>query len=120
MNTGLVIAQVLLGAVFLTTGAVKLTQPRAEMAAGPMRWAADVSDARFRTIGALEVLAVAGLVLAAAFQVPALTTLAAIGLALTMVGAIATHVRYREFDRLVVPVVLLVVSILVAVGAHGL
>jgi len=34
--------------------------------------------------------------------------------------AIVTHVRYREFDRLVVPVVLLVVSILVAVGAHGL
>jgi hypothetical protein len=29
-------------------------------------------------------------------------------------------VRYREFDRLVVPVVLLVVSILVAIGAPGL
>jgi hypothetical protein len=90
------------------------------MAAGPMPWAADVSDARFRTIGALEVLAVVGLVLAAAFHAPALTTLAAGGLALTMVGAIVTHVRYREFDRLAVPVILLVVSILVAIGAHGL
>jgi uncharacterized membrane protein YphA (DoxX/SURF4 family) len=120
MNTGLWIAQLLLGAVFLTTGTVKLTHAREEMAAGPMPWAADVSDARFRTIGALEVLAVVGLVLAAAFHAPALTTLAAGGLALTMVGAIVTHVRYREFDRLAVPVILLVVSILVAIGAHGL
>jgi uncharacterized membrane protein YphA (DoxX/SURF4 family) len=120
MNTGLWIAQVLLGAIFLTTGTIKLTHAREQMAAGPMRWAADVSDARFRTIGALEVLAVAGLVLAAAFHTPVLTTLAATGLALTMVGAIVTHVRYREFDRLVVPVVLLVVSILVAIGAHSL
>ena len=120
MNTGLWIAQALLAAVFLITGSVKLTHAREEMAAGPMPWAADVSDARFRTIGALEVLAVVGLLVAAAFQAPALTTLAAAGLALTMVGAIVTHVRYREFDRLVVPVVLLVVSILVAIGAHGL
>jgi uncharacterized membrane protein YphA (DoxX/SURF4 family) len=120
MTTGLWIAQALLAAIFLTTGTIKLTHTREEMAAGPMPWAADVSDARFRTIGALEVLAVAGLVIAAAFHAPALTTLAALGLALTMVGAIATHVRYREFDRLVVPVVLLVVSVLVAIGAHGL
>jgi hypothetical protein len=37
-----------------------------------------------------------------------------------MVGAIVTQLRSREFDRLVVAVVLLVVSILVAIGAHGL
>ncbi len=120
MNTGLWIAQALLAAIFLTTGTVKLTHAREEMAAGPMRWAGDVSDARFRTIGALEVLAVVGLLLAAVFHAPALTTLAAAGLALTMVGAIATHVHYREFNRLVLPVVLLVVSILVAIGAQGL
>ena len=120
MNTGLWIAEALLAAVFLTSGTVKLTHAREEMAAGPMRWAADVSDARFRTIGALEVTAVAGLAIAAALHVPALTTLAAIGLGLTMVGAIATHVRYREFERIAVPVVLLVVSTVVAIGAHGL
>jgi uncharacterized membrane protein YphA (DoxX/SURF4 family) len=118
MATGIWIAQALLAAIFLATGTIKLTHAREQMAAGPMRWAADVSDARFRTIGALEVLAVAGLVLAAALHTPALTTLAATGLALTMVGAIVTHVRYREFDRLVVPVVLLVVAVLVAVGAQ--
>ena len=119
MNTGLWIAQLLLAEILLTTGTVKLTHAREEMAAGPMRWAADVSDARFRAIGALEVLAVVGLLVAAAFHAPALTTLAAAGLALTMVGAIVTHARYREFDRLAVPVVLLVVAILVAIGAQG-
>jgi len=55
MNTGLWIAQALLAAVFLTTGTVKLTHAREEMASGPMPWAADVSDAQFRTIGLLEV-----------------------------------------------------------------
>ena len=85
-----------------------------------MRWAADVTDARFRTIGALEVLAALGLLLAAALDAPILSTLAATGLALTMVGAIATHVRYRETERIAVPAVLLVVSIFVAIAAQGL
>ena len=44
METTLWIVQVLLAVIFLVTGLTKLTQPRAKMAAGPMRWAADVSD----------------------------------------------------------------------------
>ena len=66
------------------------------MAAGPMRWAADVTDAQFRTLGALEVLAAVALIAAAALGAPILTALAAAGLALTMIGAIATHVRLGE------------------------
>ena len=120
MDTTLWIAEVLLAAIFATTGAVKLTQPRQQLAAGPMSWAADVSDAQFRTIGALEVLAAAGLVLALALDVPALTALAATGLALTMVGAIVTHARLHETERLAAPVLLLAVSIFVAIGAQGL
>ncbi len=68
MDTALWITQPLLAATFLTTGLTKLTQPRATMAAGPMRWAADVSDAQFRTIGLLEVLGAFGLVLPAALR----------------------------------------------------
>jgi hypothetical protein len=63
MDTALWIMQALLAAIFLTTGVTKLTQPRAKMAAGPMRWAADISDAQFRTIGLLEVLGALGLIL---------------------------------------------------------
>jgi uncharacterized membrane protein YphA (DoxX/SURF4 family) len=120
MDTALWIAQLLLMAIFLTTGLIKLTQPRLKMAAGPMRWAADVTDAQFRAIGALEVLAVLGLILAAALNAPILNTLAATGLALTMVGAIVTHVRYRETERLAVPAVLLVVAIFAAIAPQGL
>ena len=88
MDTTLWIAEALLAAIFAITGTVKLTQPRELLAAGPMSWAADVTDAQFRTIGALEVLGAVGLVLAAALGAPGLTALAATGLALTMVGAI--------------------------------
>ena len=97
METALWIAQVLLAAIFLVTGTTKLTQPRLKMAAGPMRWAADVTDRQFRTIGLLEVLGAIGLILPAALGIaPLLTSLAAIGLVLVMVGAIHTHVRYDE------------------------
>ena len=102
MATTLWIAEVLLGAIFLTSGTIKLTQPRTKMAAGPMHWAADVTDAQFRTIGALEVLGVLGLILAAA------------------TGAIATHARYGETERIPVPAVLLVVTIFVAIAAQHL
>ena len=124
MNTLLWIAQGLLAAVFLATGLTKLTQSRAKMAAGPMRWAADVTDAQFRAIGALEVLGAIGLIVPAALGVaPILTAFAARGLVLTMVAAIAIHRRLGETERLAVPVVVLALALVVAVerfGAHSL
>jgi hypothetical protein len=36
-----------------------------------------------------------------------------------MVGAIRTHVRYAETDRLAVPIVVLALALLVAVGGFG-
>ena len=120
METALWVVQGLLAALFLATGLTKLTQPRAKMAAGPMHWAADVSDAQFRTIGVLEVAGAVGLILPAALGVaPLLSALAAVGLVLTMVGAIATHVRYGEINRLVVPVVTLALAVLVAIERFG-
>jgi DoxX-like family len=102
----------------------KLMQPRAQLAAGPMGWAADVTDVEFRTVGLLEVLGALGLVLPGALGVaPLLTPLAAVGLALTMIGAIVTHVRMGETDRLAVPIVLLALTLFLAIerfGAHSL
>jgi uncharacterized membrane protein YphA (DoxX/SURF4 family) len=120
VETALWIGQVLLAAIFLMTGMTKLTQPRQKMAAGPMRWAADVTDAQFRTIGLLEVLGAIGLILPAALGIARLLTpLAAVGLVLTMVGAIRTHVRYAETDRLAVPIVVLALALFVAVETFG-
>jgi uncharacterized membrane protein YphA (DoxX/SURF4 family) len=124
MDTVLWIVQSLLAGIFLATGLIKLTQPRLKMAAGPMGWAADVTDGQFRTIGLLEVLGAIGLILPGALGIaPGLVPLAALGLALTMIGAIVTHVRYGETERLVVPIVLLGLALFVAVerlAAHSL
>ena len=120
MNTVLWIAQIVLAGLFLITGLTKLTQPRLKMAAGPMRWAADATDRQFRAIGLLEVLGALGLILPGALGIATgLLPLAAIGLALTMVGAIATHVRYKEVDRVAVPVVVLGLALFVAIGSVG-
>ena len=120
MDTVLWIAQILLAGLFLITGLTKLTQPRLKMAAGPMRWAADATDRQFRAIGLLEVLGALGLILPGALGIATgLLPLAATGLALTMVGAIATHVRYKEVDRVAVPVVVLGLALFVAVGYVG-
>lgn len=120
MYTALWILQVLLAAIFLASGTTKLTQPRLKMAAGPMRWAADVTDAQFRAIGLVEVLGAIGLILPAALGVaPLLTPLAAVGLVLTMVGAVRTHVRHAETHRLAVPIVVLAAALFVAVAGFG-
>src|SRR5689334_5978409 len=124
MNTALWILQGALAALFLVTGLTKLTQPREKLAAGPMRWAADVTDTQFRAIGLLEVAGAVGLVVPAALGIaPGLTVLAALGLVLTMVGAVATHARYGEISHLAVPLVVLGLALLVAVeriGPHSL
>jgi hypothetical protein len=80
---------------------------------------ADVSDAQFRAIGVVEVLGAIGLIVPAAFVSPLLTPLAAVGLVLTMVGAIRTHVRYAEGDRLAVPIVVLALALFVVVEGFG-
>jgi DoxX-like family len=128
MDNALWIVQSLLAGIFLATGLIKLTQPRLKMAAGPMAWAADVTDGQFRTLGLLEVLGAIGLILPGALGIaPRLLPVAALGLVLvlvlTMIGAIVTHVRYGEAERLAVPIVLLGLALFVAVerfGAHSL
>jgi uncharacterized membrane protein YphA (DoxX/SURF4 family) len=116
METALWITQVLLAAIFFATGMTKLTQPRLKLAAGPMSWAADVTDDQFRALGLLEVAGALGLILPAATGIaPLLTPLAAVGLALTMVGAIGTHLREGEPERLAVPIILLALCLFVAV-----
>lgn len=120
MNTALWIAQGSLAAIFTLTGMTKLTQRRERLAAGPMSWAADVTDAQFKAIGLVEVLAAVGLILPGLLGIaPVLTPLAAVGLAMTMVGAIATHARLGETVRLPPPVILLVVTLFVAIERFG-
>jgi hypothetical protein len=73
-----------------------------------------------KTIGVLEVLAAVGLILPALVDnVPVLVPLAALGLVPLMAGAMITHARRREFQMIVVNLVLLVTAAVVAWGRFG-
>jgi len=120
MDTAVWIVAALLAALFLVTGLAKITRPRLEMAEGRMKWAADVTDDQFRAVGVLELLGAAGLILPAVLGIaPTLVPLAAVGLALTMVGAIVAHLRLGETDRLAVPIVVLALALFVVVEGFG-
>jgi uncharacterized membrane protein YphA (DoxX/SURF4 family) len=96
LNTILWIFQVVLAMMFLMAGAMKMMQPKDKMAE-KMAWVEDFSQDQIRGIGMLEVFGALGLVLPAVTGIlPVLVPLAALGLALTMMGAFFTHLRRKE------------------------
>ena len=82
--------------------------------------AEDFSDTGVRTIGALEILGALGLLLPAVAGVATvLVPIAAVGLALVMVGAAVTHRRRGELPMIGSNVVLLVLAVVVAWARFG-
>ncbi|SPL88285.1 putative integral membrane protein [[Actinomadura] parvosata subsp. kistnae] len=116
MNVALWIIAGLLAAAFLAGGTIKLVLPKKKLAATSTGgWAEDFGTGSVKTIGVLEVLAAAGLILPAALGIaPVLVPLAALGLALLMVGAMITHLRRHEEKAIVVNVAYLVLAVFVA------
>lgn len=118
MNVLAWILSALLAIAFLGAGASKLVTPREKLLANPrMSWAGDFSDVQVKAIATLEVLASIGLILPWLLDVArVLTPLAAVGLALTMIGALVTHGRRGELKQ-AAPVnsLLLVIAVAVAV-----
>ena len=111
--------QILLALAFLLAGMIKVSQPRQKLAAS-MGWVEDFSDTGVRTIGALEILAGVGLLLPAVTGVATvLVPLAAVGLALLMVGAAATHRRRGELPLIGINAVLLLLAVVVAAARFG-
>ncbi len=116
MGVALWVVQGLLAVAFLGAGAMKLSQPKEKLAAN-MGWVEDFSQPAVRLIGAVEVFGAVGLVLPALTGIlPWLTPLAALGLALTMIGAALTHLRRKEYGNIAVNAVLLVLAAFVAYG----
>lgn len=116
MNIALWIVQALLAVVFSMAGAMKLAQPKEKMAER-MAFVEDLTEGQLRAIGVLEILGAIGLILPAlAGILPWLTPLAAVGLVLTMIGAMVVHVRRNEYSNLVVNLVLLALAAFVAYG----
>lgn len=119
MDLALWIVAGLLAVAYLFGGAGKLIISKEKIAGfGPSaRWVEDFSAGTVKVIGALEVLAAAGLILPAVLGIaPVLVPLAALGLVMVMSGAAITRVRRREFKFMVADLVYLVLAGFVAWG----
>jgi len=116
MNIALWIVQGLLTVAFVMAGGMKLSQPK-EKLAGQMPWVNDFAPGTVKLIGALELLGGIGLVAPMLTGIlPWLTPIAAGGLVLTMLGAMATHLRRGENQMIVVNLVLVLRAAFVAYG----
>jgi hypothetical protein len=122
MNLALWIVTGLLAVAYLIAGGGKLIVPKEKIAAvGPRaRWVEDFSAGSVKAIGALELLGVMGLILPAALDIaPVLVPLAALGLAMIMVGAVITRIRRHEANFVVGNLILLALAGFVAWGRFG-
>ncbi len=120
MNIALWIIAGVLALAFVGAGITKLTSSK-EALLPKMPWVADVSEAQVKAIGAVELLGAIGLVLPPLVDVaPILAPLAAVGLALTMAGAVVVHLRRGDGAAAAVPALVLGgLSVFVAVMRFG-
>ena len=119
METIIWVAQIILAAVFLAAGTMKLTTPR-EALKKKTPYVEDLTDRQVKAIGIVEVLGAVGVVLPAALNVaPILTPIAACGLALTMVVAAITLLRRGETSHVPLNVVIFALAVFVAIERFG-
>ena len=122
MNLALWIVAGLLASAYLVSGVGKLVLPKEKIArtGRSAEWVEDFSAGSVKAIGALEVLGAAGLILPAVLDVaPILVPLAALGLALVMVGAVVTRVRRHELKLMIADLTYLALTVFVAWGRFG-
>lgn len=109
-----------LAVVFLGSGLNKIIRSRDDLRTQVGAWVDEFPEGVLKLIGMLEVLGAIGLIVPAITGIaPVLVPLAALGLALVMVGAAVTHLRQGEIPMVVVNVVLLVLAGIVAWGRFG-
>ena len=99
MNTTITVIQVLLTIFAGAAGMLRLATPYATLAKLPAQgWAYDFKPWHVKLIGTLEVFAAVGIISSLLLgSATMLTPLAAVGLALVMAGAMATHLRREEY-----------------------
>ncbi len=115
MTAVLWILQVLLAAVFLAAGGLKLVRPK-EALLDKMGVLAAYHPLTIRAIGLAEVLGAAGLVVPPLVGMGGLVPWAALGLGSVMVAAAIAHGERDEWARVGVPLVLMVLAVVVMVG----
>jgi hypothetical protein len=121
LNLSLWIVAGLLAVVFLISSA-KLFVSKEKIASmgAASRWVEDFSPGALKALGALELLAAAGLILPAALDIaPVLVPLAAAGAVLLFVGAVITRLRRGEKLTIVADLVYLAMAAFVVWGRFG-
>ncbi len=117
MNTVLWIVAAVLALLFAFAGFNKIAQSHDKLSTMLGDWVQSFAPAQIKLLGAVEVLGAIGLVLPQATDTAqVLTPLAAVGLALVMVGAVLLHARRKELQGVVMTVVLLALALFVAIG----
>src|SRR6201987_1112664 len=120
MNLALWIIAIALAVAFAASGILKILRGKEQLVASGFGWAEDFSPSTIRLIGLAEILGALGLILPGALHVaPILVPLAAIGLALLMVGAAVVHSRRKEAPMIAINAVLLVLALFVVWGRLG-
>jgi hypothetical protein len=122
MNLALWIIAGFLAAAYLVGGGGKLIMSKEKIAStgASARWVDDFGAGGVKVIGTFEVLGAVGLILPAVLDVaPVLVPLAALGLVLIMVGAVATRIRRLEFKFMMADLIYLVLAGFVAWGRFG-
>ena len=118
MDTVITVIQIILGLFFSVSGLVKLAQPYARFIKLPFQgWANDFKPEHIRLIGVLEVSGGVGLIVPLFLHsLTMLTPLPAVGIALYMAGAMATHLRRAEYLNMVGNLIPIGLALFVAYG----
>jgi hypothetical protein len=118
VNLALWIVAGVLALGFLIAGGNKLITSREKLARAPgAGWANDFSAGFIKTLGTLEVLGAIGLIVPGLVGIaPILVPLAAIGLAVIMVGAGVVELRRHEPKHALVNLFYFALAVFVAVG----
>lgn len=116
-NIGLWIAQALLAFIFCYAGWMKLTLPVEGLLELGWGWATDMPLLFIRFIGIAEILGAIGIILPALLRIlPWLTPLAAFGMVIVQVAAIALHMSRGETEVLPFNFALLLLAVTVIYG----
>jgi len=118
MSIAVWIVSGLLAFAFLVGGIVRLVVPAATYGSWPnQQWITAVPRLAVVGISIAEILGAIGLIVPVATGIaPVVTPLAAVGLALIMVGALVFHIRRNERPNIPVAIVLIVLLSFVAVS----
>ena len=115
MNIVLWILQFVLGIYFIFTGILHFIVPPGLPA--PMAWMYELSPTLHYVSGAAEVLGGLGLILPGLTRIQTrLTSLAALGLVLVMLGAAVWHIQRGEYPNIVMNLILAGLAAFVAYG----